>query len=508
MITVSIPNRPFASDVFTGLQLPDGIFEATLGRQRLNAYVQNIGAAPVTQVSVYLESVSHPGISVTPVTHSIPQLDSGVPRLFSWDVDVSGAPPGVHRVSFIVENPAGSRRIIKKIFVTRVQFHEATSTFSAETPEGTIKVRLKNLVKPKQGCYGGGGREEAHTKKEVNFLDFVKRLGAEREPKYELCLPGYLLSDFEIGIQPNPPFSGQYSDLPFEDPWWKVVLIVVMVILLIAAGVYAATTGSGNVGVTVHGEVSTDGSDFNCCEVRAHGRSSSYVVAGLVAAAAAAATAAGLSDKRDPIRRGQDNTLPSAGEVTIGESLNVSLRYPEPVALGRPFAVNAEWVYTRQTNARTYTYSVRETQENVHVLSRYVVNAPEVVRVYKREPFVVRAAFFGRKGEVLRGSQLFVQCFLFGPSGEVRSFVLEDDGSCPDAKALDGVYTGSYRFTGKDEGLWKYFVIAQDVNYAHPDMKPEEAAQIIGGMVVTHQLTIDFESDECPLIPDGHVQVV
>jgi len=39
-------------------------------------------------------------------------------------------------------------------------------------------------------------------------------------------------------------------------------------------------------------------------------------------------------------------------------------------------------------------------------------------------------------------------------------------------------------------------------------MEPEEAAKIIGGMVLTHQLTINFDAGECPLVADGHVQMV
>jgi hypothetical protein len=39
-------------------------------------------------------------------------------------------------------------------------------------------------------------------------------------------------------------------------------------------------------------------------------------------------------------------------------------------------------------------------------------------------------------------------------------------------------------------------------------MTPDQAAQIIGGMVLTHQLSITFEGGTCPLVPDGHVHVV
>jgi len=46
------------------------------------------------------------------------------------------------------------------------------------------------------------------------------------------------------------------------------------------------------------------------------------------------------------------------------------------------------------------------------------------------------------------------------------------------------------------------------VNNAQPDMSPEEAAQIIGGMILTHQLTVSFEGGTCPLVPDGDVHVI
>jgi hypothetical protein len=70
------------------------------------------------------------------------------------------------------------------------------------------------------------------------------------------------------------------------------------------------------------------------------------------------------------------------------------------------------------------------------------------------------------------------------------------------------IYTGGWQFTVDDKGLWTFLVIAQDMNDATPNMTPEEAAQIIGGMVLTHQLSITFEGGTCPLVPDGHVNVV
>ena len=44
--------------------------------------------------------------------------------------------------------------------------------------------------------------------------------------------------------------------------------------------------------------------------------------------------------------------------------------------------------------------------------------------------------------------------------------------------------------------------------WLRPALPITVAATIIGGMVVTHQLTISFGGGECEFVPDGHVNVV
>ncbi len=229
-----------------------------------------------------------------------------------------------------------------------------------------------------------------------------------------------------------------------------------------------------------------------------------------MAAAATALILAGESDERDVLRRGEDHTAPSAGELTVSEALDIEFIPRDPVALGRPFSVDVAWAYQRHTNSgRTLSHTVpQETGTNVHVLSRYEINAPDTIRAYQKEPFEITAKFFDADGAQLRGEALFVQCFLFGPSGQTLRFPLTDDGMKPDTAATDGTYTGQVSFLRQERGMWKYFVLAQDVNTATPEMKPEQAAQIIGGMVLTHQLTIGFSGGTCPLVPDGHVNVI
>lgn len=147
-MTVTIPNRPFATERITGLMLPDGIFEATLGNQQLNAQFRNELATPV-DMNVYVESVSDPRFIIAPETYTIQGAQGGVSRLFSWDVDINTVPPGTYYISFIAETRTGQTRIIKKVFVTRIQFDPTTMTFSAQTPEGTLETRFRDLVQPK-----------------------------------------------------------------------------------------------------------------------------------------------------------------------------------------------------------------------------------------------------------------------------------------------------------------------------------------------------------------------
>ena len=78
---ISVPNRPFSTDIITGMMLPDGIFVATLGKQLINAHFTNSGASTVADSNIYLESVSHPGIVVTPNTHHASNLASGASRV-------------------------------------------------------------------------------------------------------------------------------------------------------------------------------------------------------------------------------------------------------------------------------------------------------------------------------------------------------------------------------------------------------------------------------------------
>ena len=198
---------------------------------------------------------------------------------------------------------------------------------------------------------------------------------------------------------------------------------------MLAASYVAAQEGDEII-VSTDPDHSTSGPVEDCCGVEAEGGSSSYVAAGLVAAAAAAFTIAGLTDERDAMRRGEDETPPAEGEVTVAEVLEVAFDSPEAVALGKPFSVKTDWSYTRQTTGANYTHSASDTFQNIHVLSRYEIEAPEVFVNYTKDEFwIVKGSFFNADGKQLRGDQLFVQCFLAGPNGEWRKLIMQMTGT-------------------------------------------------------------------------------
>ena len=363
--TLNIPNRPFATENLSGLMLPDGIFVTTLGQQGINAHLRNLGAAAGDPARIYLESVDDPGIVVTSATYSVSSLGPGASELLTWQADFTGATPGKHLVSFMITTSTESRRIFARIFVTRVEFDSTTKTFTATVPEGRMAVQFIDLVGSTIPCQCDSKTPPTGCDPSDDVIQRVASAFALSAPgqDFKLCVGGFLPHELVIGLEPQPPYAGQYGDLPFSDPWWKIVLCIIAALLAIAAAVAQALSGGDS--LTVTGGTSGGGTDGNqnCCGFQVSGGGNSKVAAGLLAAAAACATAAGCSDIRDPFRRGQDHTNPSPGALTTAESLNLKLSYLEAVEFGKAFAIGAKWTYTRSTTAGDLTYAVDDEKQ-------------------------------------------------------------------------------------------------------------------------------------------------
>ena len=80
---------------------------------------------------------------------------------------------------------------------------------------------------------------------------------------------------------------------------------------------------------------------------------------------------AAAADDMDPHCRGQEKTKPDLEkELTKVETVKFKAQ-PKTLPLpGLPYQAQVAWDYTRQTDLKTYTYSVKETRSNAHVLVR------------------------------------------------------------------------------------------------------------------------------------------
>jgi hypothetical protein len=103
------------------------------------------------------------------------------------------------------------------------------------------------------------------------------------------------------------------------------------------------------------------------------------------------------------------------------------------------------------TTGASYTFAASDSKQNVHVLSRYEIDAPNVIRRYKRELFIIHGRFFDSDNQLVTGDNLLVQCILVGPLGQYRVFPMQDNGkycTFPAARLSEPCVEGSMDVRG------------------------------------------------------------
>ena len=489
---MAILNRPFSIEPLTGIMLPDGIFDAAIFEQQITAYYTNQSSHNLHNVDIYFEGISDLSISVAPATFTFPLIPAGASVRVSWMGNFQNATPGKKNVS-IVASAAGMNLIreIKQIFVTKTTFDTNTQTYTCVVPEGSLKVKILQVIKEKPNC----------------------------DSKFPpLALPVKL----EMVMEPNPSYEGQFGDLPFHDPWWKIIAWIVFALAAIGAFI-AAAFGGGKASIGLSGGFDeSTGSVTSCCKP-SDGLSVSQraTVAGVLSTIASVALVVGCSDAIDPWRRGEEATPTQPGEITLSESLKLDIIYLQAPAAGEPYPVEVDWTYTRVTNIRTYEYHIHEIQNNIHTLKDVKVDVPSLLQIFNG-PFIVKASFIRDDDSLFAGSSLYVFSLIVSPAGVAFIIPLSDDGIGADIKANDGVYTGNLRWEeifatsrkeGKAEdsllGYWRVYVYAQDTNDATAAMDPLEAATHVGGVFVASASGITFDGSlPCPLKANATVLVV
>jgi hypothetical protein len=296
---IEVPFRPYAVRPDTLQMMPDGVFEALLGSYYMSVRVQNVWTQPLPAdsligISVLGRSVlAAGGIQVidtwtTGEQEIVGQQLSGsrivLGGLAPWEmrtvyfkVNCVAARPRKHAIEFELVQPAmpdpnhPNRRAKQKIFATRTSFNSATREFIAECDQGRLFLKLREVTaefttlrdavrcaRAHRARHGDSLTDRAtQTLKDLlagNQVDLceLKRLldcicgggGPYNGDGRNGWACGEILmfpTKFDYRVEFNPPYTGQLSPLPFDDPWWKLLLIILAIILTIAAGASATS---------------------------------------------------------------------------------------------------------------------------------------------------------------------------------------------------------------------------------------------------------------------------
>lgn len=160
---MQILTRPFAVEPVTNIMLPDGIFDNALYNLRIACHYTNLSNSPLTNVSIYLESVGDPGILPLAKTFHFASIPAGASVRVMWDADFKNATPGKRLVSFVAKADGfDSRRTIQQIFVSQTRFDSTTNTYTCTVEEGILTVSNISAIvqRPSWGVKGDDGRCE------------------------------------------------------------------------------------------------------------------------------------------------------------------------------------------------------------------------------------------------------------------------------------------------------------------------------------------------------------
>src|SRR5271165_1777316 len=147
---IQVLTRPFAVEPVTNVMLPDGIFDNAFINLKISAHFTNQSTAALSNVTLYLEGVSDPGIVVNAQTFTFPRIPAGASVLVQWTGNFTDATPGKALVSLIAQAAGfASRRSIQQIFVSQTRYNQATNSLTCTTGEGVL---VASNIRPQTGA--------------------------------------------------------------------------------------------------------------------------------------------------------------------------------------------------------------------------------------------------------------------------------------------------------------------------------------------------------------------
>ncbi len=293
---IEVPYRPYAVRTTDVFQMPDGIFDTILGTYYMGVRVKNVWAEEFTAThTLDISNSSRSGLAAQGISIidswtaqelsrlgqvqtgrgiSLHGLQPGQSKTIYFKVNVAAAAPRKYDIEFVhldiagTPDPHNPKRIAKKqFFVSSSHVDSTTGELVCNLKEGTIRMKLKEVGFDQKGARRARKKCECKPSKKGQSIDELRKQLLEmlKEKNLDICdlqktLEATLGIDwdkccdptevkagkfcikpffmfpikYELVIEPNPPFEGQYGPIPFDDPWWKVALLILAVILLIA----------------------------------------------------------------------------------------------------------------------------------------------------------------------------------------------------------------------------------------------------------------------------------
>jgi hypothetical protein len=194
----------------------------------------------------------------------------GQSRAVYFKVDVSAARAKKHEVEFICRNTAGmadpdhiGRKVKQLIYVSKIEYNSANNEYRVDAPQGTLHLHveqvgidylalrraLRKARRQREECLGGGAGADVEqirrllqdllSGQRVDLCEIQRLLACHCLPdKGERCPPTidpfYLIfTRFGVRIVPKAPYGGQFGEIPYDDPWWKLLIALIALILLL-----------------------------------------------------------------------------------------------------------------------------------------------------------------------------------------------------------------------------------------------------------------------------------
>jgi hypothetical protein len=470
----------------------DGIFNTALGKQLVGLYLTaQIDANEIDLLSQYqnltcryeITAPTASGVVIDPGwSIAIPLRRDGQPAfvkgqqlLHLVEADFSNAQVGKFPLDLRVTVTSDSVTLgsipawgitSPVLFVSRIQPNAGASGMMAEMPEGKV-----NFV-----------HDEAYILAHVppdgdpqSWQEYVEKTGID---------PTLLPKTFTLELTPLAPFSGQFSTLPFADPWWKDAAC-------------AAASNYGKAGTTA--VVATLCILFPpACPFIAAGGGG---VQGLMEYLC-------QKEDKDIFRIGEENTPVASDERTMKEVVKVNVEYGSELTIGGGMPMHAQWTFERHTDGQgsPHIFSGEWDVDNAFTSGASEVKTDKAT--YGIGDLIhIEGTFNRADGSPFLGADAYVLAILVGPETAERRF---HDVILSDA-TNSGVFSGDMHveeLAPNPFGEWQVACLVQTVNrYVTVSLSATDqdaivqqaaiAAHSVGGVVIAPRTVIPRPSEDC-----------